>query len=81
MSLCLPDGFVKTFPAAVKMVRAVIGCEVVFLAIEMKLAVSNAAGTAANRATKVGAVVIHIVIECIEAEDDVGESSIAVRRQ
>ena len=75
----VPDYLVEALDAAVQMVRAVVGRERVRLAVERELALRDPVAVAADDRAEVRASVVDVVVERVEAEDDVVELAAAVR--
>lgn len=73
-----PEFFVEALATAVEVVRAVVGGQFVFLAIQGEDSFGDTVGAAAHVGTEVG-VVLKVIIELVEAEDDIGKTSVLVR--
>lgn len=72
-----PDAFVEALGAAVEMVRAVVHREGVFPAVEREPALGDAVGHAAGRRAE-ERMALHVLIEIVEAADDIAGLAIAV---
>ena len=61
-----------------QMMGAVVGGEVVFLAVQMEAPVGDAIGAASDDATEIRTIALDVTFESVEAEGDVAEAVVSV---
>src|SRR2546426_5841258 len=76
--LRFPHLLIKAFQTAVEMVRAIVLCQRVFLAVENELAVTYAVGDATGDGAE-ERMPPQVTVEVVEAEHDVAIFSVSVR--
>src|SRR6266513_1389423 len=75
--LRFPHLLVKAFQPAVEMVRAIVLCQLVFLAVENELAVADAVGNATGDRAEEG-MPPQVTVEVVEAEHNVAVFSVSI---